>query len=149
MPMVESTATFKKTGDNEFCGFLSEALLILPESFENAIEVKGQKLLTAWGSVQGRIKEGELLNREPPPMGKYIRFIKTADQLSGCSVECMAIFSEAAGSISGRWSIIEGGTHCYLPLNLKRGHFILRKPDDGRRVSIKADAPVTPELLPA
>lgn len=149
MPAVESTITFTKKGDNEFCGFLSEGLLVLPKNFGNPIEVKGQKLLTAWGSVCGNVREGEFLDRNIPKLGQDIRFIKSPDQLSGCPVHCRAGFNAFVGSIRGRWAIIEGGSRCYLPLNLKMGYFVLSKIDNGGRVSTESTSPVTPELLPA
>ena len=149
MPFVESTITFKKTGDNEFRGFVSENLLILPEDVAKPIHMKGQKLLTAWGSVAGKIKEGEIHNRYLPKLGQGISFVKDCDQLSGHLVSCLAGFNSATGLITGRWDIIEGGTRCYLRSNLKKGHFTLRKPDDGGKTSTGTAAPVIPELLPA
>lgn len=146
MPEVETTITFERVRDNEFRGFLSENLLILPDDFRNAIDVKGQKFLTAWGSVAGKISEGEF-HSDLPDSRKDIRFIKTFDQLSGYPVACRAGFNMATGLISGHWGIIEGNTRCDLPLNLKKGHFTLHKPEDGGRPSFKKVTPIKPELL--
>ena len=149
MPLLHSTVTFRETGEKKFIGFASEEEIILPDDFKTAIEVKGQNILTPWGSKSCDIIDGELLDKHMPKWGQVINFVKAPDQLSGYPVFCRGGFNEVSGLIVGVWGIVEGITPCGLPLNLKTGAFTFKRPDDGRRRSTQAPAPVQPELLPA
>jgi len=147
MPLVQLTATFEDVGANKFGGFISETPIILPDGFDQAFEFKKPSRLTCWGSIACDVMEGELVDKQIPNWGQEVHFLKASDQLSGYPVFCRGGFNAAAGLIVGVWGVVEGDNRCNLPLNLKIGHFTLRKQDGGRKDAPRTAAPVTPELL--